>query len=106
MWFLLLAIILIALFYVNGKIRSWTRNRREEKRGWRVGHYGRDQMYYEELRDGHWARINLDGEMLSGPAHHVLYLSSTRFPEWATERRVEIIDRIKIEFRNPDYEYH
>ena len=35
----------------------------DERRGWRVGHEGRDQMYYEELHHGTWERIDVDGEM-------------------------------------------
>lgn len=35
----------------------------DEKRGWRVGHQGRDRMFYEELHHGTWERIDIDGEM-------------------------------------------
>jgi hypothetical protein len=80
-----------------------------DQRGWRVGHQGRDQMYYEELRDGSWERIDIDGEMLMGPAHHVIYFAAPErwraYPAWARERRDEIIARITSEFREPDYEY-
>lgn len=76
---------------------------------WRVGHTGRDMMYYEEKIDGTWQRIAIDGEMLMGRAHHVIYFKSAtdwqRYPEWARHRRAEIIARIKIQFREPDYEY-
>lgn len=79
-------------------------------RGWRVGHSGRDQMYYEELLGGAWQRIAIDGEMLMGPAHHVIYFASPEkwqsYPEWARGRRDEIISRIKSEFAPPDYEYY
>lgn len=82
---------------------------RDITRGWRVGHRGRDQMCYEERRDGRWQRIEIDGEMLTGRAHHVIYFASVenwqRYPEWARHRREEIIARIKSEFREPDYEY-
>jgi hypothetical protein len=78
-------------------------------RGWRVGHVGRDQMYYEERHDGAWQRIDLSGEMLTGRAHHVIYFRSPErwqeYPTWARHRREEIIARIKREFREPDYEY-
>ena len=52
----------------------------------------------------------LDGEMLIGRAHHVIYFANPAewriYPEWAQGRREEIIGRIKSEFREPDYEYH
>lgn len=78
-------------------------------RGWRVGHRGRDEMDYEELRDGRWERIPISGEMLMGRAHHVIYFASPRawlaYPDWARHRRDEIVARVKSEFRPPDYEY-
>lgn len=80
-----------------------------DERGWRVGHVGRDRMYYEERHEGRWHRLEIDGEMLTGRAHHVIYFASpTRwqaYPEWARHRRDEIVGRIKSEFRPPDYEY-
>ena len=78
-------------------------------RKWRVGHQGRDAMYYEELDHGEWRRLSIDGEMLVGRAHHVIYFGSIeewkRMPEWARGRRDEIIARIKRAFPIPDYEY-
>ena len=66
-------------------------------------------MYYEELVNGRWERIDIDGEMLMGRAHHVIYFKSPAqwqsYPDWARHRRAEIIARIKREFRAPDYEY-
>lgn len=79
------------------------------ERTWRVGHTGRDRMYYEERQGGQWQRIEVSGEMLLGRAHHVIYFASPtqwmHYPEWARHRRDEIIGRIKSEFREPDYEY-
>ncbi|MES2477299.1 MAG: hypothetical protein V4640_16050 [Verrucomicrobiota bacterium] len=76
---------------------------------WRVGHRGRDSMYYEELHGGIWERIDIDGEMLMGRAHHVIYFATApawnAYPAWAQGRRDEIISRIKSQFREPDYEY-
>lgn len=80
------------------------------EREWRVGHRGRDQMYYEERHGLTWERIEIDGEMLMGEAHHVIYFASPErwrsYPPWARDRRDEIIARITSEFRPPDYEYH
>ena len=77
---------------------------------WRVGHSGRDMMYYEEQHHGSWQRLDIDGEMLTGRAHHVIYFPSAAtwqgHPEWARQRREEIIARIKSRFCEPDYEYH
>lgn len=98
------------LFFVFSKDASSGRTASVEP-DWRVGHSGRDMMYYEEARGGRWERIEISGEMLMGPAHHVIYFDSSeawekRVPEWARGRRTEIIARIKSAFRPPDYEYH
>jgi hypothetical protein len=83
---------------------------RKRKPGWRVGHRGRDMLFYEERHNGTWQRIDIDGEMLMGSAHHVIYFRNKedwkKYPEWASERRDEIIARIKSHFREPDYEYY
>jgi hypothetical protein len=66
-------------------------------------------VYYEELRDSTWRRLAIDGEMLTGRAHHVIYFGSraawNAMPEWARGRRDEIIARVKSVFAIPDYEY-
>ena len=66
-------------------------------------------MYYEEQIDGMWQRLTLDGEMLMGRAHHVIYFDSPAqwqsYPSWARDRRTEILARVKSELREPDYEY-
>jgi len=76
---------------------------------WRVGHEGRDAMYYEELVDGQWRRLNLASEMMIGRAHHGIDFGSKEQwllgPEWTHGRRSEIITRIKSAFPMPDYEY-
>lgn len=81
----------------------------DPERGWRVGHRGRDCMYYEEWRAGTWQRLEISGELLTGRAHHVIYFDSPQrwleYPAWARHRRGEIIARIKKEFQPPDYEY-
>ena len=76
---------------------------------WRVGHRGRDSMYYEELVDGRWERLEISGEMLMGEAHHVIYFASAsawqEYPAWARDRRSEIVSRVQHAFPAPDYEY-
>jgi hypothetical protein len=66
-------------------------------------------MFYEEKIGGVWQRLEIDGEMLTGRAHHVIYFASAEvwrgYPEWARERRDEILARVKSVFREPDYEY-
>jgi len=72
---------------------------------WRAGHLGRDTMYYEEVRDGEWLQISIDGEMLIGRPHHVIYTTHVTFPVWAEGREDEIWGRIKSQFPESDYEY-
>ena len=98
------AIVLLVVAVVFAQFRKQP----DYSRGWRVGHIGRDAMYYEDWRDGVWQRFEIAGEMRDlrvSEAHHAISFASTRFPEWASERRDEIVSRIKSEFRPPDYEY-
>jgi hypothetical protein len=66
-------------------------------------------IYYEERHDGGWRRLEIDGEMLIGRPHFVIYFGSiaewNSRPPWARERRAEVITRIKSVFSIPDYEY-
>ena len=101
---------LIGLAWVA--VARWRRRRRERKRGWRVGHEGRDSMYYEEADSGGvWRRLELGGEMIVvGKAHHAIYLPGEgkwrrESPDWAKERREEIVERIRGELRPPGYLY-
>jgi hypothetical protein len=98
-------VIVLALIRGNGKGKAPLSLNPGPERGWRVGHEGRDSMYYEEKHGGSWRRMRIDGEMLMGRPHHVIYFGSTRFPDWAEGRREEIIGRIKAGFPEPDYEY-
>jgi len=109
---MLILLLLVALHKpveAREKPNSRPVHRAGDSRDWRVGHTGRDRMYYEEFRGGTWQQITIDGEMLMGPAHHVIYFATPEkwdsYPEWARGRRVEIIARIKSEFAPPDYEY-
>jgi len=82
---------------------------RNQQRGWRVGHIGRDEMFYEEMIGGKWERILISGETCCGDAHHVIYFPSEEqwesMPEWTRGRQLEIVSRIKKEFKPPGYEY-
>jgi hypothetical protein len=76
-------------------------------RDWRVGHSGRDALYYEERHEGVWRRLPLDGE--AGRPHHAIYFGSkvdwAKQPEWARDRRDEILARIKQAFPITEYAY-
>ena len=81
-----------------------------EPSSWRVGHRGRDGLFYEQLVGGRWERLEINGEMMvGGRAHHVIYFASSEvwagYPAWARSRREEIISRIKSACPGPDYEY-
>lgn len=67
-------------------------------------------MFYEERVNGRWLRIEIQGEMLLGEAHRIIYFASNEqwqaYPEWARQRRTEIIARVKTQFHAPDYLYY
>jgi hypothetical protein len=93
----------------RGKGKALPPPRQDESEGWRVGHTGRDMMFYEEKLGGRWERLEISGEMLTGAAHHVIYFRGAEgweaYPDWARGRREEIIARIKNRFHAPEYEY-
>lgn len=97
--------LMIVVILIRGNGKGRTKTPANSAQGWRVGHEGRDMMFYEEKHGGRWRRIPIPGEMLMGRAHHVIYFASIRFPDWAEGRREEIIARIKSAFLEPDYEY-
>jgi hypothetical protein len=105
-----LLLILVAGGILFILLRRGLRAHKSRRVGWRVGHVGRHGMYYEELVDGKWARIAIDGEILVGPTHHIIYFASEEawheYPAWARDRRSEIVSRIKTEFCPPAYKHH
>ena len=104
-----LVLTVLGALVLIGLIRGFLIRRADLERGWRVGHQGRDSMFYEEMIDGRWERIPIDGEMLCGDAHHVIYFPSesewNAMPDWTRGRRSEIVARIKTIFTQPGYEY-
>jgi len=76
---------------------------------WQALHDGSHGFRYEEFHDGEWRGIRVDGEWLSGRPHHVIYFAAPaqwlEYPDWARDRRDEIIARIKSKLREPDYTY-
>ena len=84
---------------------------KDKLKGWKVGHQSRDSLFYEEYVNGKWERINIDGEMQfgNGTPHHIIFFVSAEkwkeLPAWTRDRRTEILERIKSECREPEYEY-
>ncbi len=68
-------------------------------------------MFYDELIDGAWERIVIDGEMQCGlgdPKHLIWFPTEdqwAKLPLWTRGRREEILERIHSEMKPPRYEY-
>lgn len=81
------------------------------RKGYWVGHEGRDEIYYEEKYRDAVRRMIIPGEMLvGGPIHRVIYVPNDaewreKMPEWARGRKAEIMDRIKTFLGQEHYEY-
>lgn len=101
------AVILIGGFLGIGYFRS---RRRFRRLGFRVLRVGRDTFRYEELfGDGQHRSVSIDGEMLAD-APHVIHLPSpatwqTAVPDWARDRRDEIVQRIQQELGTTHFSY-
>ncbi|MBX7247381.1 MAG: hypothetical protein K1X53_17950 [Candidatus Sumerlaeaceae bacterium] len=86
------------------------RSKRAKRRGWDVGHFGRDEIRYRELRGDRWEQIIIYAEMCVGKPHHVIYFGNhdyweKNYPAWAAQRREEIVSRIKSDYHPPNYAY-
>jgi hypothetical protein len=95
----------VGLLFAAVVMHKLRRRRVLATRGWRVGFQGRDEICYEELREGHLERFKLYCELQSGKPHRVIQFSSSQFPAWAESRREEIVARIKSELKSLGYEY-
>ena len=104
-----LVLVVVAALLSIAIVRGCLSKREDAKRGWRVGHIERDWMFYDELVGGSWERITIDGGMLIGKPHHVIYFPTPEewedMPVWAQGRQNEIVGRIKSAFTPPGYEY-
>jgi RNase P/RNase MRP subunit p29 len=79
----------------------------KQGRDWRVSRIGRESLVYEERVGDRWERLEIDGEMLTGRPDYVIYFDSAAkwktYPEWARNRRHEILQRVKEACPAPDY---
>ncbi len=102
---LIIILLGIVLFFL---IRFQIWKIKENKRGWRTRSLWRDLISYQERINNEWKKIEIDGEMLVGKISKVIYFKTekewTEYPEWA-QNRMEIINRIKMEFPPTRTEY-
>jgi hypothetical protein len=104
--FCLLLLPLYPLFWIVYKLR---RRYSLVVRGFWVSRMGRDNIEYEERRNGKIKRLTIYGEMMAmGP--HAVYVPNDlswrrEAPEWAQDRREEIIERIKSMLGSKKYQY-
>lgn len=86
---------------------AWVVRRRNEKRGWRVQCASPVGWAYEERRDGVWEGITFPelGDYRETP--HIIDLGDaatwTAHPDWARERREEILHRVRSQLKRPHY---
>ena len=89
-------------------VSSGLRALRLRSRGFRVRGISRDLVAYEELRDGGLQRLVVDGTLLVDGSR-VVYVPSEKTwtleaPEWARERREEILARISTDIGRVEIE--
>lgn len=78
-------------------------------RGFWVTRQGRDEIEYQELREGGVERLTISGEMMVG-APDVVYVPTEEewlhtMPEWSQGRREEIIAKVRRKLGTKRYEY-
>jgi len=106
---LLVVVLLVLLFPVFWLISQSLRYYRLLSRGFSVAREGRDNIVYEERRNGKNRRLIIYGELMVR-APHVVYVPTeeeweSKMPEWARDRRTEIIDNVKRGLGTKNYEY-
>jgi hypothetical protein len=106
-WVLAGVVVLCGLLIIRYHVRLWWEVR---TRGWTAEHHGRDRIVYRELVGGRLEDLEIDGEMLGGTPHHVIFVPSEEkwertSPAWARGRRAEIFSRLRSRFRAPGYEF-
>lgn len=104
-------LIFVCLLVVAGILLEVSKRRGEahyRAKGYRVDHEGRDNIFYEERVGDKSRRLTIEGEMLV-PGHAVYVPDDKewreRMPEWARDRKAEIIARIKEELGTRDHEF-
>jgi hypothetical protein len=99
----------IALLALGAFINRGKAERSFRKKGYRAGHEGRDNIYYQEQVGEHIRKLTIEGEMMID-APHVIYVPSgnkwkQQMPEWAQGRRAEILHRIEEELGTTECEF-
>jgi hypothetical protein len=82
-----------------------------KRSGWNVRLSGLHALSYCEVVDSKAEEVVIDGELLVGKPHHVLYIYGAsewdrRYPEWARGRRDEILQRIRSKCPDSGYSFH
>jgi len=105
----ILVVLFLLLFPITWPLSQLWRFYQLKSRGYYVTREGRDDIEYQELRDGKIHRLTIAGEMVSkGP--HVVYVPTEAewqqwMPAWAQGRREEIVEKIRRALGNKKYEY-
>jgi len=96
----------VVLYFVLRSVRSSWHLRRH---GYRVRWYGRDSFYYEELEAGQVRRLMLDGYLMGRGPRSVYFPGpqdwQQKMPDWARDRRDEILDRVREELGTKHFRY-
>jgi hypothetical protein len=76
--------------------------------GWEAMPNGRDSILYRENSNGYDRCFELSGELLA--TGRIVYVPTSsewnsEVPEWAADRRDEILGRIRESFRGRDYDF-
>ena len=79
------------------------------KKGYRAGHQGRDNIFYMERVGDNTRELVIYGEMLIDAPHAIYVPGDVRWkremPEWAKDRKSEILNRIKEELGTKNHKF-
>ncbi len=102
-------ILLLATFIILAFSSNLITKPKEIKRGWKIIKEKNDAILYAELDDNkNWKSISFKVEYYSKNApRHLIYVNSDwdNFPNWASENRPKIMERLKSQLKEPEYTF-
>jgi hypothetical protein len=111
LWIVVVPVGLVAIAVTAAVLRGFLYRVSVRRAGWNIRHDGLHVIRYSELLGSKVEEIVIDGEMVHGTPHHVLYVPAApewdqRYPDWARGRRDEIVRRIRSKCPDSEYSYH
>ena len=98
-------ILLLIVALVIGAIFIF-KNRKHQKRAWKIYNETKEVYHYAELFEGKWRFMQIACEHYSKNApRHAIYIQKdwSTYPDWAQDRKETIMKRLRQELKAPTF---